>query len=87
MEIDPSFIRYDNYVDLMNIERDELSKFLKCECSQGCLKWLEDKNQNEYDFIVKKHKSYRNDKLNALKLQEPFKVDWSKRKKERVAKT
>jgi len=31
------------------------------------------------NFIVKKHKDYRNDKLNALKLKEPFRFDWSKK--------
>lgn len=68
MKIDPSFVRYHNYVDLINIEKSELTRFLCSKCSQGCFKWLEDKNQNEYDFIVKKHTDYRNDKLNALKL-------------------
>src|SRR5437764_2270188 len=38
MKKDPSFIRYHNYVDLINIEKDELSKFFLCECSQGCFK-------------------------------------------------
>ncbi|MCE8159280.1 MAG: hypothetical protein I3270_01740 [Candidatus Moeniiplasma glomeromycotorum] len=81
MEIDPSFVRIHNYVDLVNIEKSELTRFLCSKCSQGCFKWLEDKNQNEYEFIVKKHIDYRNDKLNALKLLPPFKIDWSKSKK------
>ena len=38
MKKDPSFVRYHNYVDLMNIEKDELSKFLPCKCPQGCFK-------------------------------------------------
>jgi hypothetical protein len=38
MKVNPSFIRYHNYVDLMNIEKDELPKFLVCECPRGCLK-------------------------------------------------
>lgn len=40
MKIDPSFVRYHNYAELINIEKDELSKFL-CDsdkCFQGCFK-------------------------------------------------
>jgi hypothetical protein len=86
LKINPSFVRIQRYVDLTNIEQEELVKFLCPKCSiQGCFKWekIEGKNQNEYDFFVKKHLDYRHNKLNASKLLPPIKVDWNERKSQK----
>ncbi|RHZ36706.1 hypothetical protein [endosymbiont GvMRE of Glomus versiforme] len=63
LEIEPSFVRIHRYVNL-KIAKSRLSKFLCKKCSQGCFRWLKEKNENEYDFIVRKHEDYRNNKLN-----------------------
>lgn len=74
LKIDPSFVRIHRHVNL-KIVKSKLSKLLCNKCPQGCFKWLKEKNQNEYNFIVKKHEDYRNDKLNASKLREPIEVE------------
>ena len=74
LKIDPSFVRIHRHVSL-KIIRNKLTKLLCNKCPQGCFKWIKEKNRNEYDFIVKKHEDYRNDKLNVSKLREPIEVE------------
>jgi len=74
LKIDPSFVRIHRHVNL-KIAKSKLAKLLCNKCPQGCFKRIEEKNQNEYDFIVKKHEDYRNNKLNASKLREPIEIE------------
>ena len=79
LKINPSFIRIQRYVNLINIEKNELAKFLCDKCPDGCFKWIAEKNQNEYDFLVNKHHSNRNDKLNVFKQLPPIEINWSEK--------
>ena len=74
LKVNPSFVRIHRHVNL-KIVKSKLAKLLCNKCPQGCFKRIEEKNQNEYDFIVKKHEDYRNNKLNASKLREPIEVE------------
>ena len=79
LKIDPSFVRIQHYVNL-KIAKSKLTKLLCSKCPKGCFKWFEEKNENEYDFIVKKHEDYRNDKLNFSKLLPPIEIGEEKEK-------
>ena len=74
LKINPSFVRIHRQVNL-KIAKSKLIKLLCDKCPQGCFKWLAEKNENEYDFLVKKHEDYRNDKLNASKLRSPIEIE------------
>ena len=63
LKIDPSFIRIHRPINL-KIVKSKLTNLCD-KCSRGCFKRLKDKNESEYDFIVRKHEDYRNNKLNA----------------------
>jgi len=76
LKIDPFFVRIHCYANL-KIAKSRLTKKLLCNnCCQGCFKWLEEKNVNEYDFVVQKHEDYRNNsRLNFKKLLPPIEVE------------
>lgn len=80
LKIDPSFIRIHRHVNL-KIAKNKLTKLLCNKCSQGCFKWLKEKNTNEYDFIVQKHEDYRSNKLNFPKLLDPIEIEIEEEKK------
>jgi len=84
LKINPSFIRIQRHIELTIVE-SELTRYLwsKDRCIQGCFKKYKNlKNElvDEYNFFVKKHNDYRNDKANIIKLLPPIKIDWEKRK-------
>jgi len=76
LKINPSFIRIHRYIDL-KIVKNKLQKSF-CKCPNGCFKKYQDPRGNlidEYDFFVRKHKSYRANKLNVSKLLPPIEVE------------
>ncbi|CAG8793309.1 21825_t:CDS:2, partial [Racocetra persica] len=57
------------------ISQYEIRKLPDCLKIDPSFVRIHQKNQNEYDFIVKKHEDYRNDKLNATKLRPPIEIE------------
>ncbi|CAG8449647.1 7716_t:CDS:2 [Cetraspora pellucida] len=57
------------------ISQYEIRKLPDCLKIDPSFVRIHQKNQNEYDFIVKKHEDYRNDKLNAAKLRPPIEIE------------
>lgn len=77
LRINPSFVRIHRHVNL-KIAKSKLSKFLCNKCPKGCFKKYKNLKNNlvdEYEFLVKKHEDYINDKLNISKLRQPIEVE------------
>lgn len=75
---DPSFVRIHRHVNLKKITKDDLIKFLCNKCSGGCFRKytnLKGELVNEYEFLVRSHEDYRNDKSNASRLLPPIEID------------
>lgn len=81
---DPSFVRVHRYVNLKNITKDDLIKFLCNKCPKGCFKKyinLKVELVDEYEILTKSHEDYCSDKSNALKLLPNIEIDWEKKRK------